>query len=291
MNRPGPLAMLVLPFILVAHPGSTGAQPLPIHGTSISVDLAGVMTVVDSHACTVRQYGSTGKLIREIGGQGWGNDQFDRPSGVWAKNGIDVFVADYGNHRIQRFDNGLAYVSTLYTRDNSDPNKRFGYPTAVTLSRLGDLFICDGENNRIAKVGSSNQIDLTFGGYGAGAGRLTQPMQIDCGPHDDVYVLDPPRVLVFDTFGNYLGELSPGLFRHPEGVCADQSTVVVVDTTGIYAFDADQHVIGHVALSDSLRSQELTGCAVTPSALYLIGPEGLTVVPMADILAKDPNSR
>ena len=218
MIRRSVTAMTAAVLFMLLGRNAASCQTPSIHGTSISVDLAGVMTVVDSHACTVRQYSPAGALLREIGGQGWGNDQFDRPAGVWAKNGIDVFIADYGNHRIQRFDNALAYVSTLATRDNSDPDKRFGYPTAVSLSRLGDLFLCDGENNRVAKVGSSNQVDLTFGGYGAGSGRLTQPVQIDCGPNDDVYVLDPPRIVVFDTFGNYIAELGAGAVPASRGL-------------------------------------------------------------------------
>lgn len=271
--------------------GTVPEQFLPIHGTSISVDITGVMTVADNHACTVSQYSPQGKLLREIGGQGWGNDQFDRPAGVWAKNGIDVFVADYGNHRIQRFDNALAYVSTLYTRNNSDPDKRFGYPTAVTLSRLGELFICDGENARIAKVGSSNQVDLTFGGYGAGAGRLNNPMQIDCGPNDDVFVLDPPRVVTFDAFGNYLGDLAPGIVPHPLALCASQNAIAVVDSLSIFVFDGQQHLTATIPLSDQARAIGISGCAMTATAVYLIGEGGVAIVPRPDNLDKDLKSR
>jgi len=262
-----------------------------IHGSSISVDMAGVMTVVDNRACTVSQYSQHGTLLREIGGQGWGNDQFDRPAGVWAKNGIDVFVADYGNHRIQRFDNALAYVSTLFTRDNSDPDKRFGYPTAVTLSRLGDLFICDGENSRVAKVGSSNQVDLTFGGYGAGAGRLNRPLQIDCGPNDDLYVLDPPRIVMFDAFGNYLGDLAEGAIARPLALCATQNAVIVIDSVSIFFFDAQQHVTAQVPLPERARAIGISGCAATSSSVYLIGEGGLEIVPRTDNLDKDRISR
>ncbi len=270
---------------------SLGGQTETIHGSAISVDMAGVMTIVDNRACTVSQFSQNGKLLREIGGQGWGNDQFDRPAAVWAKNGIDVFVADYGNHRIQRFDNALAYVSTLSTRDDSDPDKRFGYPTAVTLSRLGELFICDGENSRIAKVGSSNQVDLTFGGYGAGAGRLNRPLQIDCGPNDDLYVLDPPRIVMFDAFGNYLGDLAQGAIAHPLALCATQNAVVVIDSVSLFFFDAQQHLSAQVPLPERARAIGISSCAATASAVYLLGEGGLEIVPRTDNLDKDRISR
>ena len=266
------------------------AQITAITGSAVSVDLSGVITVLDNHSSTLRQYAPDGTRLREIGGQGWGNDQFDRPAGVWAKNGIDVFVADFGNHRIQRFDNALAFVSTLFTRDNNDPAKRFGYPTGVTLSRLGDLFICDGENNRIAKVGSTNQVELTFGGFGAGSGRLTHPLQLDCGPNDDVYVLDPPHIVIFDAFGNYVGELAPGMFRDPIALSADQSHILVVDTVGMYVFDDRQQMVGHAPLPVSSQSGEISGCAVTAHTIYLIGAAGLGVYPLEGLLDKERNS-
>ena len=36
-----------------------------------------------------------------------------------------------------------------------------------------------------------------------------------------MYVLDAPRVVVFDNFGNYLQDLSPGVFTDPIALFAD----------------------------------------------------------------------
>ncbi len=179
-----------------------------IHGTAISVDIYGNMFVLDSESSTLACIQRTAHLCTKWGA-GMEDHRFDRPAGIWARNGIDVYVADFGNHRIQRYDRTLTFVSSFSTRDNSNRDERFGYPSDVSLSRSGDLFICDTDNSRIIKVNRLNGVTVPFGGFGAGQGRLLHPLRAQVGPKDNVYVLDAPRVVVFDNFGNYLQDLSP----------------------------------------------------------------------------------
>ena len=273
----------LLMFGLIAGLGFSAADDLlptqasTLHGTAISVDIYGNIFVLDSESSTLRVYSKDRVLLHEVGGQGWENDQFDRPSGIWARNGIDVYVADYGNHRIQRYDRNLAFVSSLFTRDNSNPDERFGYPSDVSLSRTGDLFICDTENSRIVKVNTLNGVSLPFGGFGAGQGRLLQPSRAQVGPKDNVYVLDAPRVVVFDNFGNYLQDLSPGMFMHPTALYADEQGVAVLDSTTVYFYDQDSRPGPAVQLGSILAPEpvRIHAIAVSNGVLYLLGESGL----------------
>lgn len=207
-----------------------------IHGDRLEVDVTGRITVLDESGSRVSLYDASGSLLRSIGGQGWNNNQFDSPRGLWARNGVDIFVADYGNHRIQRFDRSLNFVSSFSTHESSDPAQRFGYPLDVALSRLGDLFICDSENSRVLKVNRLTQVELTFGGFDAGKGRLTYPSRIALGPADRVYVLDKSRIAVFDNFGNYLHDLSIGAMKHPVALDADENRIIVASEDSIVCF-------------------------------------------------------
>ena len=257
-------------------------QPMPVTGTAIDVDINGRIYVLDNRASTLRQYAPDGRLLREIGGQGWGNDQFDRPAGLWAKNGLDIFVADFGNHRIQRFDKNLAFVSSFSTRNNDNPDERFGYPLDVSLSRLGELYVCDSENERIVKVGPANTVERTFGGYGAGPGRLYRPVMVKCGPEDNVYVLDPPRLMIFDTFGNALGELAPPSLPHPLCIAADQNGLAVLDSARVLYFEGPAHHETSIPLSSlGPAAGDASSCAVSGRTLYLLGPSGLLTVPLS----------
>ena len=166
------------------------AQTIAVQGTAIDVDLHGNVYVLDAEGNTLSEFDRSGGLLRVVGGPGWQDAQFDRPAGLWARNGIDVFVADYGNHRIERFDRALSFVSSFSTHDSGNPDERFGYPSDVALSREGGLFISDTENSRIVKVDQTNTVERTFGDFGAGKGRLTMPRMVGLGPKDEVYVLD-----------------------------------------------------------------------------------------------------
>jgi hypothetical protein len=256
------------------------AQTIAVQGTAIDVDLQGNMYVLDAEGNTLRMFDRSGRMEREAGGPGWQDGQFDHPAGVWARNGIDVFVADYGNHRIERFDRALSFISSLSTRDSDNPNERFGYPSDVALSRQGDLYICDTENSRIVKVDQTNKVERTFGDFGAGKGRLTMPRKVGLGPKDAIYVLDGARVAVFDAFGNYLRDLVPGVFNHPTGLFADNDVVAVKDSEALYFFDADGRPEGVFPLRSILPSLEEVGSfALGGGWLYLLSPAGIFTVP------------
>ncbi len=225
-------------------------------GTRLDVDINGNIILVDSDRNTVRLFSKALTRTAEIGGSGWGDDQFDHPAGIWARNGIDIFVADYGNHRIQRFDRKLAFISSFSTRDRSNPDERFGYPTDVAVSRLGDLFICDSENSRILKVIGLSKIAKTFGGFDAGKGRLHKPNQLEIGPNDNVYVQDGKRVVVFDNFGNFIRVIGEGLFQTNVQIFSDEYGLTVLDNRKLFFFDINDRLVFDTQLDSLLKTQQ-----------------------------------
>jgi hypothetical protein len=252
----------------------------PVSGERIDIDINGNIFLLQTNRNSLELLTKDGIRKHRIGGSGWENDQFDRPSGVWARNGIDVFVADYGNHRIQRFDRNLNYVSTLSTRENPNPYERFGYPSDVALSRLGYLFICDTENSRIVKVNQFNQVEQTFGGFGAGEGRLYSPTQVECGPKDHVYVVDGARLLVFDNFGNFLRVIA-GVFRLPVSLYADGGSVVVVDSVAVYCFDSEERPVRSIPTETILgaKAGEIRSVAFSQDSMFVLTGSGVFGVP------------
>jgi len=276
-------ALCLIPFSLF----SQILDSIAIGGSSMDVDVYGNFFVVDASRNILTLFSREGKQVRQVGGQGWGSDQFDRPLGVWSRNGLDVFVADYGNHRIQRFDRTLSFVSSLFTHEDPISERRFGYPTDAALSRLGSLFICDSENSRIMKLSMLNEIEKNFGGYDAGAGRLASPTQIEIGPADHLYVLDRNRVVVFDIFGNYLGELGSGLFRRPSSLHADEETVVILDGSLLYVFDAEERPQAAIDLSvltgGRVRETEVLAVAFHRNTLYALTASKMYILSGRDL--------
>lgn len=243
-------------------------------GTRFDIDINGRFVILDGEKNTVRLVSKENKSIAEIGGSGWGDDQFDKPAGVWARNGIDIFIADYGNHRIQRFDRNLAFISSFSTRERTNPDERFGYPTDVAISRLGDLFICDSENLRILKVNGFSKIEKIFGGFDAGKGRLKKPGQIEIGPSDKLYVQDGSEVIVFDNFGNYIRTLGEGMFAGQIQLYADEVGLTVLSEGKLSFFDRDERLIQTAELP--LHGNEMPRAfALSRGTVYFLTADGL----------------
>lgn len=250
-------------------------------GNDIEVDLNGNVFVLDTGQSAVRHLTPELVLAAEVGGSGWGDNQFDHPRGMWARNGIDVFVADYGNHRIQRFDRSLHLVSSLYTRESDNPDKRFGYPTDVALSRFGDLYVCDGENSRILKVSGLSRVERHFGGLDAGDGRLHNPTRIEIGPRDFVYVLDGERIVEFDAFGNFMRLIAPGVFHGDILLFADLRGLVVMSSSLMYFFDDEDRLRFTVPIETLLKGTQpaVRSMSFMRNLLYLLTDEGVVAVP------------
>ncbi len=168
-------------------------------------DIEGNLYVVDAGRDLVVKYSPRGDSLDATGGYGFGNEELDRPVAVYARRGTDVFVADYNNHRIQRFDRRLDYVTTLYTREDPDERVRFGYPLDVAVSRQGEMMVLDGENRRVVVFNPQGDFVRSFGdAVSAGGGRLVDPVSLELDDDDNVYVLDRGEIRVYDPFGAWL---------------------------------------------------------------------------------------
>ena len=176
---------------------------------SAAVDAEGSVYVADAGGNRVVKFGPRGDSIAAVSGSGWGDTQFDGPSGI-AVRGIDVFVTDRGNHRVQRFDRMLSFVASLSTHESPRPETRFGYPRGVAISPQGDLYIIDGEGMRIVVVTPFNIVLRSFGSIDAGSLSLSDPQSV-CAEADGIIdVVDRGTVKRFDSFGTPRGVL-PGI--------------------------------------------------------------------------------
>jgi hypothetical protein len=171
-----------------------------------------------------------------VGGYGWSSTTFDQPTGL-ATDGLNLYVADRGNHRVMRFDRSLNFISSFVTRDTSLLAARFGSPLGVALSRLGDLFVLDGENLRVVKFAANLQYERSFGDIDDERSRLRQPVKILISRDDHVLVLEPDRLIEFDYFGQYLRTIAPGRFRDARGFCVVPSGIIVVTPGTLFWFN------------------------------------------------------
>ncbi|TAK66509.1 MAG: hypothetical protein EPO24_01430 [Bacteroidetes bacterium] len=244
--------------------------------TAISIDPSGNIFVLDAGTNELLKFDNQRKFIQKIGGSGWTDVSFDKPTDVISPNGLDVYVADYGNHRIQRFDKNLNFVSTLSLLDNSDPFQHFGYPRGIAVDRYGALYIIDGENTRIVKI-KGNSVERVFGGIDAGSGRLHRPSQIRINESDHLFILDDGTIVEYDIFGNFIRRYEKNLFTSLQAIAVVENNLIVLDSNHAIVFEnslKDTFLLEN-PLHDSLPFQEVNDVSVYKNTIFVLTNRGV----------------
>ena len=256
------------------------------NAVAFSLDPFGRLYVLDAGTNQLYQISPEGETVRKIGGYGWSELAFDRPADLSTPNGLDVYVADYGNHRVQRFDQNFNFISTLYLRENENASERFGYPAGIAVSGHGDLFLSDGENSRIVKIVNNTTFDKAFGGIDAGNGRLQHPSKIRLSPEDQVYVQDGNSVKVFDVFGNYLRTFGEGMFGNLHSFRIDRDVFGVLDSSSVRFFGMNNDLLQTIDLSEIQSGDERQSARdfiFSDTSLYVLTAQTLYILDLSDL--------
>lgn len=254
------------------------------HAVRLDVSSQGWIYVVDADRNSISLFKDKTLLPIIVGGYGWTSTSFDGPTGI-ATDGINVYIADHGNHRIQRFDRNLNFISTFSTRDTSVVEARFGYPSGAAISRFGDLFILDEENIRVVKFNARSRFERAFGSLGDERGKLQHPIKILLSSDDHVYVLEPNKIIVYDYFGNYLQTIGVGVLHHAKGLAVGSESNVVVTSDTLYWFSKQGSVTGIMSAQNIFSSTPLRtieDVAVVYDRLYLLTAEKVFVFKVSD---------
>jgi hypothetical protein len=225
-------------------------------GMRITTSPQGWIYVTDAGRNLVVRLKEDESPITSVGGYGWTSTTFDKPSGV-ATDGLNLYISDYGNHRLQRFDSNLNFISSFATRDSSFTDARFGYPLGVALSRLGDLFVLDGDNLRVVKFSGNARYERSFGDIDDQRSRLRAPEKILVGPNDHVFVLEPDRLLEFDYFGHYVRTIGEHSFTEARGFGFVRGGVIIVTRAALFWFNERGELVRTILPSDLQTKTEL----------------------------------
>jgi hypothetical protein len=175
-------------------------------------------------------------FVTKWGSTGGGNGQFSTESGLCIDSSGNVYVADNGNNRIQKFDRNGTFLTKWGSAGTGDG--QFMTPWDVAVDSLGYV-VYVADPIRIHKFDSNGAFLLKWGSPGTGDGQFDLASGVAVDSSGNVYVAENGnrRIQKFDSNGNFLtkwgfGGSADGQFITPWDVAIDDSDNVYVADSG-----------------------------------------------------------
>ncbi len=189
---------------------------------SFTVSPFGEFYITDQDEHKVFSISSEGALTGQFGKHGSGVSQLDTPGEIITMDGINVYVLDYFNNRIQRLNKRLEIVSSI----GKSPMESFsqvkgesiGRPKSMTISQRGDIFYIDEENNEIKKINSTGILDSRF----SSKINLNAPELIR-SKDNYIFIAKKKSIYKYDYFGGFITELKINVLKTIDDLAIDEA--------------------------------------------------------------------
>ncbi|HEX3856070.1 MAG TPA: hypothetical protein VHY30_02100 [Verrucomicrobiae bacterium] len=150
-------------------------------------------------------FGNGGCIGLTNGLSGTDTNEFNAPFDVAVlPDSSQISVSDSGNNRIQQFDSSGNFVASFGSSGSAVG--QFNTPKGITYDSVGNLYIVDSGNNRIA-VAQDSEVEGVTGTNGTALGQFSGPVNIS---------IDERGVYIADTGNNRIQSFNPpvadGLF-------------------------------------------------------------------------------
>lgn len=180
------------------------------NAVSISPDNLGQIYVLDNKANQVIKLNENLVEVKRNGKQGWSEGLFDTPTSIDASTGLDLFICDGKNNRIERFDRNLNYISSLVTNLTTFlPQYQFNTPISSILMNSNDMYVFDKDNNRVVIFKDGLNPVNSFGEYQNSNGRIAEGKKMVKDKNNFIFIHDVGQnaVLKFDNFGSFMKKI------------------------------------------------------------------------------------
>ncbi|WP_164913772.1 PKD domain-containing protein, partial [Methanoculleus taiwanensis] len=220
------------------------------HPNGMAGDGDGAVLVADTNNHRIQKFDRNGTVITTFGERGSptapgeipvdeADGKFFMPEGVAIDGDGFIYVADTGNHRIQKFDTNGTFIRKWGSYGTSDG--AFDNPESIAADADGFIYVADTGNNRIQKFDRNGTFITKWGSAGISDGRFGEPRGIAVDPAGYVYVADCNNIRVqkFDSNGTFVtgwgsSGTGDGQFYRPERIASDGTGNIYVTDPGNY---------------------------------------------------------
>ena len=220
--------------------------------------------------------------------------QFNLPQQIAVDDERNIYVADTGNSRIQKFTNNGEFLSSWGT--HGIENGEFRSPVGIAVYE-NNVYVIDDKQSNIQKFDSDGNFILKWGEWGVKDGQFNKPKGITIDSNGVVYVADSKnyRIQIFTSDGEFLSSFGTygtinGKLKIPVDVAVYGDFIYVSDPgnkkiekyalDGTYLQSFDYRFGGHAVRPGGLTTDPDGNVYFVDSVKYRVvkmSPEGRTL--------------
>jgi DNA-binding beta-propeller fold protein YncE len=219
-------------------------DPNPLAGPSgLGLDAEGNIYVVDTGNNRIQKFDGEGQFLMVWGSPGSGEGQFNftpprkvhaGPGDVAVDSQGNIYVADSGNVRIQKFDQEGRFLTQWDS--SSGGEGQFQFPFGLAIDGQDNVYVVDGTPH-LQKFDGEGQFLAKWGDIGVRDGEFATIGFAAVDVQGNIYVADrgAGRIQKFNSSGQFLGKwgsvgMGDGQFVGANGIAVDgQGYIYVTD--------------------------------------------------------------